>query len=60
MNNAQGVAIRMEIKQQIENIQTAIRIMGQEIEKIKRKIERDQKDTWKIIHDITENIKCLK
>ena len=32
MNNAQGVAIRMEIKQQIENIQTAIRIMGQEIE----------------------------
>ena len=44
----------------MESNQTAIRTLGNQIEKIKEKVERDQEDQWKIISEITKKLKKLE
>lgn len=48
------------IQKLIESNQTAIRTLGSQIENIKKKVERDQADQWKIISEIIERLKEIE
>lgn len=44
----------------MEANQTAIRTLGNQIEDLKKKLERDKEDQWKMISEITEKLKKLE
>ena len=44
----------------MEANQKSILILGNQIESIREKVERDQEDQWKIISEITEKLKKLE